>query len=61
MLEVKAMKIAQFNKKEEAEEITEILQKDSLIDFKTFTAEFQAQVLGIGKGSVPQNQNRWGG
>ena len=54
MLEVKARKIAQFNNKEEEDiEIKEILQKDSLTDFKTFTAEFQTQILGMGKGPAP--------
>ena len=52
MLEVKARKIAQYKNKDFEEE-KEIQQKDSLTDFKSFTADFQAQVLGMGKGPAP--------
>lgn len=40
MLETKARKIAEHNRKDQEIEIKEIAQKDSLTDFKAFTADF---------------------
>jgi hypothetical protein len=71
MIEVKARRVTAFNKSRDDTESNqssgaspepEIQQKDSTLDFKAFTAEFQSQVLGIGKApQPPQSQNRWGG
>lgn len=75
MTEVRAEKIARYNKSKEeqdedksiksgkskqseAAEAVKFEQKDTIMDFKAFFGEFQAQVLGVGKASGSQHQNR---
>jgi len=60
MMEIKAQRIAQYNKSrlenqdddksdKSSESRLNFEQKDSVQDFKAFVGEFQSQVLGIGK------------
>jgi hypothetical protein len=75
MTEVRAEKIARYNKSKEeqdedksnksgkskqseAADAVKFEQKDTVMDFKAFFGEFQAQVLGVGKAPGSQQQNR---